>query len=54
MVTSILLKIIQLKSKFLKNHCEVNFYPIFKNLALKFSENKVIFKKYIFKKNWDS
>ena len=54
MVTSILLKIAQLKSKFLKNHCEMNFSPILKKLVFKFSEKKVVFKK-IYKKNiWDS
>ena len=50
MVTSILLKIAQLKSKFLKNHCEMNFSLNLKNLILKFLEKKVVFKKYIYKK----
>jgi len=47
MVTSILLKIVQLKSKFLKNHCEMNFYPILIILILNFSEKEVVFKKNI-------
>ena len=53
MVTSILLKIVQLKSIFLKNPCEINFYPILKSLVLKFSEKEVVFKKKS-KNIWDS